>query len=55
MGKKRSHESPADKIYTSEKRDLKNKAKKIAKHQRRNPNDKQVAGTKAVYKKVTAR
>lgn len=51
MGKKKSKSTPSDKAYESDKRDLKNKARKIAKHQKKHPNDKQEIGTKAVYKK----
>lgn len=40
------------KAYTNEGRQLKNKAKKIARHLKLHPNDKQVRGTVPIYKKV---
>ena len=52
MAKKRSKkDKPANKAYTAEKRWLTNKAKKLAKHQKEHPNDKQEVGTKPDYKR----
>jgi hypothetical protein len=44
MGKKRSHASPSDTAYKAERRDLKNKARKLAIHNKKHPNDVKESG-----------
>lgn len=48
--KRRNKNSPAKKSYDIERRDIKNKAKKRAKHLKKHPNDKQ-NGAKPSYKR----
>lgn len=52
MSKKRSKsKTPANAAYTAAKRWETNKTKKIAKHQKKHPNDVQPIGTKPDYKR----